>query len=195
VVAIRPAYLSDAASLTAIAERTFREAFAADNSAEDIDLHCAMHFGAEIQSREISDQQLTTLLAEETRELVGFAQVRSARSASCVIGDHPAELNRIYVSSDWHGRGVARELMRAVFSVAAQAGSDCIWLGVWERNLKAIAFYRKCGFRIVGDHPFVLGRDQQRDLIMVTQVNRLSLLPDYAMQRSAQSPPPGFRRT
>jgi len=174
VVTIRPANSSDAASLAAIAARTFREAFAADNSEEDINLHCAQNFDAEIQSGEISDPQLTTLLAEVAGELVGFVQLRLARSASCVKGDHPAELHRIYVSSEWHGRGVAREFMRAVFTAAAQAGSDCIWLGVWERNLKAIAFYRKYGFSIVGDHPFVLGRDRQRDLILVTQVNGLS---------------------
>lgn len=174
MVTIRPANSSDAASLAAIAERTFREAFAADNSEEDINLHCAQKFGAEIQSGEISDPQLTTLLAEVAGELVGFAQLRLAHSAACVKCDQPAELYRIYVSSEWHGRGVARELMRAVLATGARAGSDCIWLGVWERNLKAIAFYRKCGFRIVGDHPFVLGRDRQRDLILVTQVNSLS---------------------
>jgi ribosomal protein S18 acetylase RimI-like enzyme len=64
--------------------------------------------------------------------------------------------------------------MRAVVAAAARAGSDCIWLGVWERNLKAIAFYRKCGFQIVGDHPFVLGRELQRDLILLTQVDSRS---------------------
>jgi len=171
VVTIRPASSSDATMLTAIAERTFRDTFAADNSEEDIDLHCRRNFSTEIQGGEISDPQLITLLTEVAGELVGFAQLRLARSASCINSDNPAELNRIYVSSEWHGRGVARELMRAVFAAAARAGSDCIWLGVWERNLKAIAFYRKCGFRVVGDHPFVLGRDRQRDLILVSQVN------------------------
>ena len=174
MVMIRQANSSDAASLAAIAERTFREAFAADNSEEDINLHCAQKFGAEIQSAEISDPQVTTLLAEVAGELVGFAQLRLAHAAASVKGDRPAELHRIYVSSEWHGRGVANELMRAVYAAAAQAGSDCIWLGVWERNLKALAFYRKCGFRIVGDHPFVLGRDRQRDLVLAAEVDSLS---------------------
>ena len=171
---IRPANLSDAPTLAAIAERTFREAFAADNSEEDINLHCAQKFGAGIQSREISDPQSITLLAEISGELAGFAQLRLAHSTACVKGDQPAELHRIYVSSELHGRGVARELMRAVVAAAARAGSDCIWLGVWERNLKAIAFYRKCGFQIAGDHAFVLGRERQRDLILLAQVDSMS---------------------
>ena len=174
VIVIRPAKSSDAASLAAIAERTFRETFAIDNSEENIDLHCARKFSAEIQGEEISDPQLTTLLADVGGELVGFAQLRLAHATACVKGDRPAELHRIYVSSAWHGRGVANDLMRAVYAAAARAGSDFIWLGVWERNLKAIAFYRKCGFSVVGDHPFMLGRDRQRDLILAAQLDSLS---------------------
>jgi ribosomal protein S18 acetylase RimI-like enzyme len=169
VVLIQRATLSDAASLAVIAEQTFRETFAADNSAESINLHCAQNFSAQIQGGEISDPQLITLLAEITGELAGFAQLRLAHATPCVEGDRPAELHRIYVSSKWHGRGAAKELMRAVYDAAAKAGSDCIWLGVWERNLRAIAFYRKCGFSVVGDHVFMLGQERQRDLIMVTR--------------------------
>lgn len=171
MITIRPAQLSDAAPLAAIAERTFRETFAAENSAENIDLHCARRFSARIQGEEISDPELVTLLAEIDSELVGFAQLRLVRAMACVKGDRPAELHRIYVSSQWHGRGVANELMRAVS--AAAAGSDCLWLGVWERNPKAIAFYRKCGFSVVGDQVFMLGQESQRDLIMVAQLGSL----------------------
>lgn len=171
LVDIRPATPSDAASLAAIAERTFRETFAADNSAENIDLHCARKFGAEIQRAEIADPQLITLLAEAAGELVGFAQLRPAQAAACVKSVQPAELHRIYVSGEWHGRGVANELMRAAFAAAARAGSDCLWLGVWERNPRAIAFYRKCGFSVVGDQSFDLGHDRQRDLILSAPVD------------------------
>lgn len=170
---IRPANSADAASLAALAERTFRETFGADNSEENINLHCSRKFSADIQGGEISDPQLTTLLAEVAGELVGFAQLRLAPAAACVRGDRPAELHRFYVASAWHGRGVASELMRAVHAAAARAGSDCIWLGVWERNPRAIAFYRKCGFSVVGDHTFVLGQDQQRDLVLAAQVDSL----------------------
>ena len=180
---IRPAKSSDAASLAAIAERTFRETFAADNSEENINLHCAQNFSVEMQSEEISDPQLTTLLAEVVGELVGFAQLRLAQAAACVKGDRPAELHRIYVSGEWHGRGVANQLMRAIYAAAARAGTDCIWLGVWERNLKAIAFYRKCGFSVVGDHAFMLGRDRQRDLIMAAQRPRSAADRDHGVSR------------
>ena len=144
MIVIRPAEPSDAASLATLAERTFREAFAADNSAEDLDQHCDLKFGKE--------QQAT----------------------ACVEARRPAELHRIYVTREWHGRGVAQELRRAVRAAAARAGSDCISLGVWERNPQAVAFYRKCGFTAVGEHRFMLGNDPQRDLVLATQTDSLS---------------------
>lgn len=174
MTAIRPARLTDAASLAAVAEQTFRETFSADNSPENIDLHCARNFSAQMQGDELSDPQVVTLLAEITGELVGFAQLRPAHAIACVEADRPAELHRIYVSGEWHGRGVANELMRAVLAVAADAGADCLWLGVWERNPKAIAFYRKYGFSVVGDQGFMLGKDRQRDLIMAANITRVS---------------------
>ena len=174
MIVIRPAVQSDAASLAALAERTFREAFAADNSAENLDRHCALKFGTTQQAGEISDPQLVTVLAEVEGDLVGFAQLRLGQATACVEARRPAELHRIYVTREWHGRGVAHELMRAVHAAAARAGSDCIWLGVWERNPQAIAFYRKCGFTIAGEHVFMLGSDPQRDLIMATQTGSLT---------------------
>jgi ribosomal protein S18 acetylase RimI-like enzyme len=173
VLTVRRAVLADAAPLAALAESTFRETFAADNSPEDMDLHCAQNFGAGIQAREIADPQLLTFLAEVEGALVGFAQLRLRHPSSCVAGARPAELHRIYVASQSHGRGIARSLMREVIEAAAREDSDCLWLGVWEHNPKAIAFYRKHGFRVVGDHSFMLGRDRQRDLILTAQVDEL----------------------
>ncbi len=174
MIAIRRAMPADAAALAALAESTFREAFAADNSQENLDQHCAQNFGAGIQGGEIADPQLITLLAETGGKLVGFAQLRPMHPSSSVRAERPAELHRIYVASEWHGRGVAGDLMRQVIAAAVESGSDCIWLGVWEHNPRAIAFYRKFGFRVVGDHSFMLGNDQQRDLILAAQLDDLS---------------------
>lgn len=174
MVTIRTAIPQDSAPLAAIAEHTFREAFGTDNSPEDLELHCVQHFHAEIQGREIADPQLITLLAEVAGKLAGFAQLRLDKSKSCVQAARPAELNRFYVASEWHGQGVAHDLMRAVLAAAARAGSDCVWLGVWEQNPRAIAFYRKFGFEAVGNHIFMVGQDPQRDLILVTDIEDLA---------------------
>ena len=82
----------------------------------------------------------------------------------------PAEIQRIYVAREWHGRGAAQALMAEALRLAGSGGADAVWLGVWERNPRAIAFYRKLGFVENGDHVFPLGDDPQRDVVMVLPV-------------------------
>lgn len=167
---LRRAVPQDAPSLAVFAERTFRDAFAARNSPENVDLHCAKAFGTEIQRREIEDPWLVTMLAEDAGRQVGFSQLRLSNASPSVAARRPAELHRIYVSAEWQGRGVAQDLMGRAFGDAAAAGCDILWLGVWEHNSKAIAFYRKLGFEVVGEHVFMLGQDRQRDLVMARKV-------------------------
>jgi ribosomal protein S18 acetylase RimI-like enzyme len=67
---------------------------------------------------------------------------------------------------EYIGKGVGRELMAAAIREAGQRGCDSVWLGVWEKNPRAIAFYKKWGFQEVGSHVFQLGDDLQTDFIM-----------------------------
>lgn len=168
--ALRLALPGDAPSLAILAERTFRDAFGARNSPENMDLHCAKYFGPDIQLREIGERGLVTTLADEAGRLAGFTQLRPARPSPVVKARKPAELSRIYVAAEWQGRGVAQALMDRAFADAARAGCDRLWLGVWEHNPKAMAFYRKSGFEIVGAQSFMLGQERQRDLVMAVDV-------------------------
>jgi ribosomal protein S18 acetylase RimI-like enzyme len=167
---IRRAEPDDAAALARLAEHTFRETFSAQNDPLDMERHCSKNFGAEIQLREIQNSDMVTLLGEESGELIAFAQVRFHSPIECVAAKRPSELYRLYVSKRWHGRGAAHELMKEVFATLKRVASDRIWLGVWERNDRALAFYRKLGFDAVGEHEFQLGSDSQRDLVMVRDV-------------------------
>jgi ribosomal protein S18 acetylase RimI-like enzyme len=106
------------------------------------------------------------LIAEVGGVAAGYAKLRSGESAEGIEGDKPVELVRLYVSREWLGRGVGEALMRACVDGARLAGHETIWLGVWERNGRAQAFYRKWGFRAVGEHVFRLGADPQRDILM-----------------------------
>jgi ribosomal protein S18 acetylase RimI-like enzyme len=166
VTTLRRAKADDAPSLAVLAERTFRDAFAARNSPENMDLHCAKVFSPGIQLREIEDRGLVTTIAEAEHRMIGFSQLRLRQAHAAVVAARPAELSRIYVIAEWHGRGVAQELMADVIDTARQERCDVLWLGVWEHNPQAMAFYRKFGLEIVGTHAFMLGHDRQRDLVM-----------------------------
>lgn len=169
-VLIRRATDEDAARVAEFAQRTFVETFAADNTADDMAAHVSKSFGPAIQRHEILDTDMVTLVAELGPLLAGFAQVRRGQSPACVTGPAAVELHRFYVDRPFHGRGIAQRLMRAVESVARELGGHTLWLGVWERNPRAIAFYRKCGFVDVGEHAFIFGRDEQTDRVMARSI-------------------------
>jgi ribosomal protein S18 acetylase RimI-like enzyme len=167
---IRRARRGDAAQLSALAEETFRETFAAVNTPEDMDLHCRTSYSAAIQAEEIAAPNRVTLLCEHGGRLLGFAQVRWDRAPSCVVADAPGEIQRLYVISEFHAKGVAHDLMNACMDEMTGQRSDVVWLGVWERNPKAIAFYRKFGFHELGEQVFRVGSDAQRDIVMARPV-------------------------
>ena len=166
-ILIRAGVTADAAALAELAARTFQETFSADNRPEDMALHAAHAYGVSQQERELDDPSIATLLVELDGQLAGYAQLRSGAAPPCVTGDAPIELWRFYIARSWHGRGVAQALMRRVEAEAHQRGGRTLWLGVWERNDRAKAFYRKIGFVDVGSHVFMVGPDPQTDRVMV----------------------------
>jgi len=164
---IRAATLGDAKPLAELAESTFRETFAVANTRDDMERHCRLSYGEAIQAEEIADPERSTLLFVDADRLIGFAQLRWSAAPACVAAQSPGEIQRLYVASGWHGRGVAQDLMRVCLDAMRARGSGAAWLGVWERNPRAIAFYRKSGFVEVGEHVFALGGDPQRDIVMM----------------------------
>ena len=168
---IRRASKFDAAALAEFAARTFAETFGADNSPEDMAMFLASTFGTEHQAREISDPAYVTLLVEIDDALAGYAQLRRDPPPPCVTGPSPIELLRFYIDMEWKGRGIAQQLMTEVRAAATELGGKTLWLGVWERNPTAQAFYTKCGFRDVGSHDFILGNDSQTDRIFVVSLD------------------------
>ena len=168
---IRPATLKDAPALAKLAESTFRATFAVYNTDSDMALHCQRSYGPAIQAGEIANPQMHTLVCEAEHQLIGYAQLRFGPAPDCVMArsptSKPAEIQRLYVADNWHGKGVAPALMGACLQEIEKRHLDTVWLGVWEHNPRALRFYQKTGFVAVGDHIFPVGNDPQRDVLMM----------------------------
>jgi ribosomal protein S18 acetylase RimI-like enzyme len=165
-VIIRRANGQDAGLLAELGARTFAQTFATDNTPEDMAAYIGASFNLAQQTAELADPFSIFLIAEVGGLAAGYAQLHSGNPAEGVAGDNPVELVRLYVSQEWLGCGVGEALMRACVDEGRQAGHRTIWLGVWERNGRAQAFYRKWNLRAVGEHVFQLGSDAQRDIVM-----------------------------
>ena len=165
---IRTATPTDAGPLAALAERTFRDSFADENAADDMEAYVRASFALDRVRAELADGVNTFLLAfvDGAEEPTGYAKLRTGTTDPSVTGPDPVELERLYVDHSAIGRGVGAALMRAALDAARSGGYRTLWLGVWERNARAITFYERWGFAAVGDHVFRLGSDDQRDLVM-----------------------------
>ncbi len=179
---LRAANRDDAKALAHLAESTFRDTFAASNSTANMDAHCLASYGEALQAREIADTSMRTFVAEHDGDLAAYAQLRFGPAPACVRADHPGEILRLYVHRDWHGRGLAQRLMDTCLAALRDHGADVVWLGVWEHNPRAIAFYRKFDFTEVGDHVFPVGDDPQRDIVMM-RILRSSEPNDQVLKR------------
>ena len=170
---IRRGEARDAEALAAFASRTFADTFAAANRPEDIAAYLPSAYGIRQQSVELASEDIVTLIMETDLDtMVAYAMIRRGSVPDSVVSEAPVELWRFYVDRSWHGRGLAQRLMAAVHDGAVKLRARTLWLGVWERNERAIAFYEKCGFRDVGAHDFWVGADRQTDRIMVTEVRQ-----------------------
>lgn len=163
---IRIATPADAALLAELGARTFRDTFAADNRPEDMAAFLASHYSPDLQARELEDPQRTFLLAEAASVPAGFALIQDIQPKPGVPGRRPLHVERLYVDRPFQGAGVGAALMRRCLEEARARGHDVVWLGVWERNFRARAFYARWGFAEVGETMFVVGSDTQRDLVL-----------------------------
>lgn len=169
---IRRAAGSDASALAELAARTFAETFAADNSPENLQAHLRSSYGVAQQSAELADPDVLTLLAYRGEELIGFAQVRRKPAPACVVEEAPIELHRFYLARAAQGSGAAAPLMLEARAAARELGGRHLWLGVWERNPRAVAFYVKSGFVKVGSHDFFVGSDRQTDWVFISPLSQ-----------------------
>ena len=163
---IRRGNADDAKLLAELGARTFSEAFAAENTRENMTAYLASSFSLEKQTEELADPHSVFLIAETDKVAVGYAMLRWGEVEDGITGDKPVELVRLYVSRESLGRGVGAALMQAGIGEAKRQGYETLWLGVWEHNSRAQAFYRKWNFHEVGTHVFQLGEDPQTDILM-----------------------------
>ena len=170
LVTIRRAVPTDAAMLATFAARTFQETYETENEPAHMTAHLESAYGLEQQSRELTDPSYITIIAESNAEPAGYAQLRRGTPPSCVASTNPIELYRFYVDRPWHGHGVAQSLMLTAHAAAAELDGTLLWLGVWEHNLRARAFYAKVGFVDMGTQSFFVGPDRQTDRVLVAPV-------------------------
>ena len=169
-VRFRRATPDDAEALSSFARRSFIETFGPDNDPRDMAMYTERTFTPSAQRREIEDPSRVCLIGEDDAGIAAYALLGIGGTNPAVVAPAPAEIQRFYVDARLHGAGLAGAMMTLVVDTVRALGVETLWLGVWERNARAIRFYEKRGFVDVGSHGFMVGTDLQTDRIMMRSV-------------------------
>jgi GNAT superfamily N-acetyltransferase len=154
---LRKAAPADAPALSAFASKAFRDTYRDIDDPRDIALYAAEHLSPQAIAAVIGDSASVILLAEVGSILAGYAILSRSEPPSCVVGPDSIELARFYLGATFIGCGYGRELMHAVHAEARQLGARTLWLGVYDRNVRAVRFYERSGMARVGGKEFLFG--------------------------------------
>jgi ribosomal protein S18 acetylase RimI-like enzyme len=160
----------DLPRLQEISRRTFVETFAADNSPENMGHYLDEQLSLSQLGAELANEGSRFYFASLDGDVIGYLKLNTGQAQTEPLGDAAMEIERIYVLKEYHGRKVAQALYDHGLDVAKELNVEQVWLGVWEQNPRAIAFYRKNGFEEFGKHHFQLGDDDQVDILMRLKV-------------------------
>jgi ribosomal protein S18 acetylase RimI-like enzyme len=169
-ITIRKATLADVSKLAAIGRMTFVETFADTNTKEDMTNYVQKAFNREQVKSELLDEKNVFLLAYDRNTLAGYAKLRSGHEPDELCEEKPIEIQRIYVRQSFIEKKIGKHVMEECLKIAKKGKYETIWLGVWEYNPRAIRFYENWGFKKFSKHTFLLGFDEQTDILMKKKV-------------------------
>lgn len=170
---IEMAQSTDVNTIRDLSIATFAETFASLNIEEDMEQYNERHFSTDELQREIDNPDSTFVVAKVDGVPAGYMKVNVGDAQTEEMLGNRMEVQRLYILRQYKRNGLGTRFMHTAFDMARAQGKSVIWLGVWEHNDAAIAFYKRMGFVQFGSHDFVLGDDRQTDLLMEAAVDRL----------------------
>lgn len=170
---IEMAQSTDVNTIRDLSIATFAETFASLNTEEDMEQYNERHFSTDELQREIDNPDSTFMVAKVDGVPAGYMKVNVGDAQTEEMLGNRMEVQRLYILRQYKRNGLGARFMHTAFDMARAQGKSVIWLGVWEHNDAAIAFYKRMGFVQFGSHDFVLGEDRQTDLLMEAAVDRL----------------------
>lgn len=158
--------LEDLQTLQEVSIETFYEAFKEQNSPESMEAYLEKAFNLEKLELEISNISSQFFLIHFNNEVAGYLKININEAQSEEMGDESLEVERIYLKTKFQKHGLGKVLLNKAIEIATDLDKKKVWLGVWEENENAIAFYKKMGFVQTGTHSFYMGDEEQLDFIM-----------------------------
>ena len=169
-ITIKKCMLEDLSDLQSISYDTFNETFKEQNSEENLNAYLEKAFTLNQLGKELSHESSHFFFIIVRGEIAGYLKVNMDDAQTEEMGDEALEIERIYIKERYKRLGLGKSLLKHAYDMAFAYEKNSIWLGVWERNHQALAFYTRMGFIKRGAHSFFMGDEEQTDYIMVKEL-------------------------
>ncbi|MBT2668777.1 GNAT family N-acetyltransferase [Bacillus sp. ISL-4] len=156
----------DSRKLQEISYETFNETFKHQNTPENMNNYLERAFNLKQLEKELSNISSQLFFVYFNNQVAGYLKVNTNDAQTEEMGDESLEIERIYIKNKFQKHGLGKYLLNKAIEIAMERNKKKIWLGVWEKNENAIAFYKKLGFVQTGAHSFYMGDEEQIDIIM-----------------------------
>ena len=142
-VKIKKIDINDVDKLQEIGKQTFTETFSSTNSEANMKEYLENKFSIKVLKTELTDKNSEFYFAQLENKIIGYLKINIGYSQTEIKNENALEIERIYVLREFHGKKVGQILYEKAIRRAKQKKVDYVWLGVWEKNLRAIHFYKK----------------------------------------------------
>ncbi|RFN58593.1 GNAT family N-acetyltransferase [Marixanthomonas ophiurae] len=157
--------------LQKIAKETFFETYASENTKEDMDAYLAKNFNTEHLQRSIINPDSFYYFAMNHQEVIGYLKVNQGSAQTDNKLPDALEIERIYILSKFQRKGVGKLLLKKAVEKAQSFNIKTLWLSVWDKNQKAIYFYKNQGFKAFDNQFYWVGTDKQTDVLMKLELD------------------------
>lgn len=157
---------SDLVDLVNISRITFVSTFSWYNTQEDMDTYCNVNLSEDQLFKELRNSNSIFYFVQFKNEIIGFVKINFADAQTEQNIEDSLEIERIYLKDEYHNKGIGKFILNQIIEIANSYNLKLIWLAVWEKNEKAIEFYKRNHFEYFSQHDFVLGKDIQLDYLM-----------------------------
>lgn len=165
-IRIRKVQEAEVNDLQRVGKQTFFESFSDKNSASDMEIYLKKKFNIEQLLTELRNPESQFFFVEDKEKIIGYLKLNMSKAGKRKDKNKTLEIERIYVFSNFQGKGVGKILLEKTIEIAKREKAKEVWLGVWEENIRAINFYKKNEFVKFDKYKFMLGKDEQTDILM-----------------------------
>ena len=159
-IEIRLAEKKDAAHISLLARITFTETFGHHfRDPQDLQNYYNSTFSVDKIESSLSKSTNIFWLAFVNRLPVGYAKLKLDSESEFIQSKNTCQLQKIYLLKDFLSMKIGFTLQNQLIKKATELNYENIWLSVLESNERAIKFYKKSGFKGIGNHNFSIGKE------------------------------------